>query len=619
MRLLPAFILFFVFFTGIASADTITLSPCDQNGINQALSTVYQSGGGEVYLNPGVYEITGPINIGSNTLLTGDPNAIIRVSASSSHWFTNSVGIINAIGILNNVEICGFQIDGNCENLPVDYSHTSTATAHDCEALIHLCGDTGNFMNNIKIYNMTLFDSFSDGICLRFVNNADCYNNLISNCEHEGTFYVCAIDSLIYSNKIAGITSDCLRLDNSISCKVYDNILFSYSGSHAVTYMHGENGIQIGDAGASHGYDASNKPTSTENIEVFNNTFANNGLQAILLDAVALAASTNVFIHDNHFIGQDDLETMGIPVELGGGMPSLQQSKQVFSSIFDILNRKFADTGRTEQTADDIPLRVTSEESGIIAGGVKIVGVRDKIKLDNTYYIPDESAVLVQTKVIQNPNFEQWAGIIKQMDKNVSIKIENGTATALLTVKASWYTTSKNSITGTITKSSLKTSSSTFIDSYSPVPEILQRNNTEKVTVNVFEDTKNPFSRVKIEHFNATQRIEFTYGENTSIHKFMIGERLTDENGLKYTSYSRCDMWNGSIPHMGDEFIIYGKFDPVKLHINYFTPYESTGLKDFEIIYHKNEGENPIITTLKFILYMLLAMYAGYKIMKIII
>jgi len=98
MRLLPAFILFFVFFTGIASADTITLSPCDQNRINQALSTVYQSGGGEVYLNPGVYEITGPINIGSNTLLTGDPNAIIRVSASSSHWFTNSVGIINAIG-----------------------------------------------------------------------------------------------------------------------------------------------------------------------------------------------------------------------------------------------------------------------------------------------------------------------------------------------------------------------------------------------------------------------------------------------------------------------------------------------------------------------------------------
>ena len=78
-------------------------------------------------------------------------------------------------------------------------------------------------------------------------------------------------------------------------------------------------------------------------------------------------------------------------------------------------------------------------------------------------------------------------------------------------------------------------------------------------------------------------------------------------------------MWNGSIPHMGNEFIIYGKFDPVKLHINYFTPYESTGLKDFEIIYHKNEGENPIITTLKFILYMLLAMYAGYKIMKIII
>jgi hypothetical protein len=46
MKLLSA-ILFLVYVTGIAKAQTITLNPCDQNGINQALEA-----GGTVYLVP---------------------------------------------------------------------------------------------------------------------------------------------------------------------------------------------------------------------------------------------------------------------------------------------------------------------------------------------------------------------------------------------------------------------------------------------------------------------------------------------------------------------------------------------------------------------------------------
>ena len=44
----------------------------------------------------------------------------------------------------------------------------------------------------------------------------------------------------------------------------------------------------------------SNKPTVTTDIEVFNNTFVNNGLQAILLGS---GSNNNVFVHDNKFIG----------------------------------------------------------------------------------------------------------------------------------------------------------------------------------------------------------------------------------------------------------------------------------------------------------------------------
>jgi len=145
----------------------------------------------------------------------------------------------------------------------------------------------------------------------------------------------------VYNNKIAGITSDCARLDNSINCRVFDNIFFSYDGDNTNgAYKHGESCLQIGNAGSSHGYDASNKPTVTTNIEIFNNTFANNGLKAILLGS---GSDNNVFVHDNKFIGVAELETMGISVKgiSYNNPPTVEMSENIFSSIFDILNRVY--------------------------------------------------------------------------------------------------------------------------------------------------------------------------------------------------------------------------------------------------------------------------------------
>ena len=65
-------------------------SSSDQNIINEALEKVHENGGGTVYLEGGVYTITGSIIIDSNTTLTGDPDAIIRVYSGSDakQWFT---------------------------------------------------------------------------------------------------------------------------------------------------------------------------------------------------------------------------------------------------------------------------------------------------------------------------------------------------------------------------------------------------------------------------------------------------------------------------------------------------------------------------------------------------
>jgi parallel beta-helix repeat protein len=337
MRLtgLCSILFFLLFFSGIAKAQTeIRLSPADQNGINQAIEAVYSSSGGTVYLTSGVYEVTGPIFIKSNIKLTGDPDAIIRVSASSSQWFKGQIGVICAPDeSLQNVEISGFCIDGNIGNLPRSYDSTP-GHDRDCEKLILFGGFSSAMGNNIKIHDMKLYNSFSDGIYIRFTDGVYLYNNLISDCQHEGFYLACDRGGSIYNNQIAGICSDNGRLDNCQNFLIRDNIFFSYSGPSYGAYEHGENSLQIGNqGGSSHGYTPTAKPFTTENIEVTNNTFVSPGLQAF-----SLSGGENVYIHDNKFVDASSIETDGFSFDVS---PSLETSERIFSNIFDILKMDY--------------------------------------------------------------------------------------------------------------------------------------------------------------------------------------------------------------------------------------------------------------------------------------
>jgi Pectate lyase superfamily protein len=67
LKVLLGLSVFFLLFSGLAAAGA-------EQQINERLKA-----GGTVYLSAGVYEIEGPIIIGSDTKLTGDPEAVIRV------------------------------------------------------------------------------------------------------------------------------------------------------------------------------------------------------------------------------------------------------------------------------------------------------------------------------------------------------------------------------------------------------------------------------------------------------------------------------------------------------------------------------------------------------------
>jgi hypothetical protein len=287
------FLIFLTLFADIAQASYISVSPSGSNDqiiLNQALSQVYHSGSGTVYLNSGVYDIQGQILMGSNIVLTGSSSTILRVHPYSITNFPDGTGVIGFIGnSIKNVEISNFEIDGNIENQPSGYRGTGY------ERLINFWCDSSNPGRNISIHDMYIHDSAGDGAQICFAKKVFFYNNNMSNLEHDAFFFRDVISSEVYSNNIAGITDDCGRLDDCQDSKVHDNLLYSYDGinnNSAIEF--GENGLQVGDE--------SNKPDATENIEIYNNVFQNIGLTGIQLDTAGLAQTETVSIHHNTFL-----------------------------------------------------------------------------------------------------------------------------------------------------------------------------------------------------------------------------------------------------------------------------------------------------------------------------
>lgn len=328
----------FVSHAGLAG-EQIVLSPqaghSNQEQINEAIKQAASSAkGASVFLTEGVYQVDNTIIMKSNVRLLGDSNAIIRVWGGSSQWFKGKTGVISCKEAIHDVEIAGFQIDGNIKELPKSYADSRSDTSHDCEKLIILWGNSNDYAYNIKIHDMKLYNAFSDGIYIIYARNVEVYNNFISNCQHEGIYFsVVRGGGHIHNNRIAGITSDCARLDNCKNCLIEYNIFFSYGGESYGAYKHGENGIQIGDAKSSKGYNAVKKGVPTEDIEVRFNTFADPGLRAIWLHG-----GKNVYIHDNEFVDAAILETKGIPIgDISiDNQPTVEMSESVFSSILDL-------------------------------------------------------------------------------------------------------------------------------------------------------------------------------------------------------------------------------------------------------------------------------------------
>ena len=610
---------FTVFFTGAASAASdYIVSPTgatnDQDVINKAIEEASENGGGTVYLNPGVYLVDGPVIIKSNIHLTGDPNAIIRVAPTSSQWFKGQIGVIcNPRESVHNVEISGFQIDGNIANLPRSYANSRSDTRHDCEKLILIGGWSSNFGSNIKIHDMKLYNAFSDGIYIRFAKGVLVYDNIISNCQHEGIFFSCVLNGSIYKNKIAGITSDCARLDNCQNCKIHDNIFFAYKGDSYGAYKGGHNGLQIGNAGVSHGYDARNKPFKTKNIEVFNNVFSDPGLRAIWYHG-----GENVYIHDNKFVNAEELETLGIPVgDISfENQPSVEMTEKVFGGLLEILNIDFVDNARYNQTEDSIKIPVEKKGKGKIRGGITIAGFADVVYKNGVPYIPDNESVLVKAIAMPSPANTFNAGV-HGIEKQIEKGIENGEAYAKMTVTMHYTVSSKNSKGEKVTK--LKTTKEVFEAKRVPAPAVLPRPDKVNFRIDQHIGIKNyttvaPYPSVP----EGLQRVEYEYNGKTVKNVLEVGERIRGDNGIIHTNITEVNYWDGDLDHFGDGLYIEGEFDQDKLKIRAYTIYEEIPTES-EYFLHEYKAQRLLsFENIIVILKICLTLFALYQLLKIV-
>jgi len=274
-----------IYVAGSSSGDFKCDGKDDQVQINQALKLVANNPTKytTVHLKgPFTYVIDDTLLIGSNTILEGDSNAVLKL-ANNAGWTTMKPLIQQMSSSGNsNIVIRGFEVNGN----------------HDGNPAISKGKGYYNIMyftncNNIKVYNMYMHDGLGDGLRANSCKNIQFYNNKIYKLGHDGMFAIRSQNVEAWSNTITCRTNSALRIWNSNHVKLHDNVIDSFYHWSA-----GGPGIQIekGDTGTG----------LMDDIDIYNNTIHNTYGPGIWLVNYDTTSSTgdlgkNVHIHHNVF------------------------------------------------------------------------------------------------------------------------------------------------------------------------------------------------------------------------------------------------------------------------------------------------------------------------------
>jgi hypothetical protein len=253
-------------------------------------------------------------------------------------------------------------------------------------------------------------------------------------------------------------------------------------------------------------------------------------------------------------------------------------SEKVFENIFDILDTNLTNSGITNQTDDSIRYSIQKTTIGNIAGGVKIIGFRNQIVIDNTTYMPDNNSTIVKYDVVLAPGLNFWNQGVDKINKDINVEVKNRTATVTMTVNMKVYSVSYNQATKKTTKT-YKSYTATFNDT-AKAPDVFPSPQDIQGRIEVYPT----FFEVFVPS-DGLVKIDYAYGENVSTHQFLRGERKVKDN-VQYTEYSRLEDWLGDMNHTEQWCFVYGTFDESKLNVKASTPYRDINVTNFVIKRH---------------------------------
>ncbi len=287
-----------VYVSGDSSGDFTCDGKDDQVQINQALEYAASNPGTTVYLKgPYVYDITSSCLIGSNTELTGDSTAKLKL-ASRAGWITTGSGtpIIGQIGskgsAVHDIKIHGFEIDGN-------EGAQSGAGGKDLYRLISFQGSSSTSVSNIRVYDMNLHDAKGDGFRCTYGKNIFYYNNVGNNLQHTCVMYSRVRGGEIHDNVAHQCASAADRLDSCQDIVIYNEEISPYSSK--TTYVKDSKGYAVSDAGIQLYNEASSPNTSNITVRDCDIMSGVNGIFLVSLNDKSNVRLYNNVIHDSGY------------------------------------------------------------------------------------------------------------------------------------------------------------------------------------------------------------------------------------------------------------------------------------------------------------------------------
>ena len=270
-----------VYVAGDGSGDFKCDGKDDHVQINQALKFVASNSKyTTVHLKgPFTYVIDDTLLIGSNTILEGDSNAVIKL-ANNAGWVTMKPMIQQMRSSGNsNIVIRGFEVNGNHDGNP----KVSKGDGYYNVIYFTNC-------NNVKVYNMYMHDGLGDGLRIKYGQNIQFYNNKIYKLGHDGLFAIQCQKVEAWNNRITCRTNSGLRIWNSNHVKFHHNVIDSFYHWSA-----GGSAIQIEKSAG-----------IMDDIDIYDNTISNTYGPGIWIFNYDSSSATkdkgkNVHIHHNVF------------------------------------------------------------------------------------------------------------------------------------------------------------------------------------------------------------------------------------------------------------------------------------------------------------------------------